>query len=66
MSSLNQLPLMASPNDDADLSPSVASGYKITEKKTVGEYAALDAKYFPLPLAIFPLPSYMMLLVMSR
>jgi len=35
---------MSSHNDDADLAPSVAAGYKITEKKTVGEYAALDAK----------------------
>jgi hypothetical protein len=36
---------MTSTNDDVDLAPSVAAGYKVTEKKTVGEYAALDAKY---------------------
>jgi hypothetical protein len=36
---------MAQRNDDEDLAPSVASGYKITEKKSVNEYAALDAKY---------------------
>jgi hypothetical protein len=34
-----------SANEDTDLAPSVAAGYKITEKKSVGEYAALDAKY---------------------
>jgi hypothetical protein len=33
-----------SQNDDADLAPSVATGYKIAEKKTLGEYTALDAK----------------------
>jgi hypothetical protein len=33
-----------SQNDDADLAPSLAAGYKITEKKTLDEYAALDAK----------------------
>jgi hypothetical protein len=36
---------MAPTNDDVDLAPSVAAGYKVTEKKTVSEYAALDAKY---------------------
>ena len=35
---------MTSTHDDADLAPSLAAGYKLTEKKTVGEYAALDAK----------------------
>jgi hypothetical protein len=35
---------MTSTNEDADLAPSVATGYKITEKKTVDEYAALDAE----------------------
>ena len=48
---------MGSANEDADLAPSVASGYKITEKKTVGEYAALDAKY-PLLQATPPLIMY--------
>lgn len=38
---------MTSTNDDADLAPSVAAGYRVTEKKTVSEYAALDAKYHP-------------------
>jgi hypothetical protein len=33
-----------SAHEDTDLAPSVAAGYKITEKKSVGEYAALDAK----------------------
>ena len=37
---------MSQTNDDADLAPSVASGYKITEKKTLDEYTALDSKYF--------------------
>jgi len=42
---------MSSNNEDADLAPSVAAGYKITEKKTVDEYAALDAKsLLPPPL----------------
>lgn len=36
-----------SQNDDADLAPSVATGYKIAEKKSLGEYTALDAKYLP-------------------
>jgi hypothetical protein len=36
---------MGATNDDADLAPSTAAGYKISEKKTVDEYAALDAKY---------------------
>jgi hypothetical protein len=36
---------MASTSEDAELAPSTAPGYKITEKKTVQEYAALDAKY---------------------
>jgi hypothetical protein len=35
---------MTSTNEEADLAPSVAAGYKITEKKTVDEYTALDAK----------------------
>jgi hypothetical protein len=35
---------MSTSNEDNDLSPSVATGYKITEKKTVSEYANLDAK----------------------
>jgi hypothetical protein len=38
---------MASSNEDADLAPSVAAGYRITEKKTVDEYAALDSKSIP-------------------
>ena len=37
---------MSETNDDADLAPSVVSGYKITEKKTLDEYTALDSKYF--------------------
>ena len=39
-----------SAHEDTDLAPSVAAGYKIAEKKSVGEYAALDAKYLSLPL----------------
>jgi hypothetical protein len=35
---------MASTTEDSDLVPSVAEGYKITEKKSVNEYAALDSK----------------------
>jgi hypothetical protein len=38
---------MASTSDDADLAPSNTEGYRITEKKTVDEYAALDAKFEP-------------------
>jgi hypothetical protein len=38
---------MSEVKDDLDLAPSVATGYKISEKKTLGEYTALDAKSFP-------------------
>jgi hypothetical protein len=37
---------MSHTNDDVDLAPSVAAGYKITEKKTLDEYTSLDAKCF--------------------
>jgi hypothetical protein len=36
---------MASTSEEAELAPSTAAGYKITEKKTLEEYTALDAKY---------------------
>jgi hypothetical protein len=36
---------MTSRNEDDEIAPTVAAGYKITEKKSVNEYAALDAKY---------------------
>ena len=38
---------MASTSEDADLAPSRAEGYNLSEKKTVEEYASLDAKYDP-------------------
>jgi hypothetical protein len=48
---------MASANDEQDFVPSVAPGYKITEKKTVDEYQTLDAKFRPLsnPTDVLPL-----------
>ena len=36
---------MTSRNEDDEIAPSVTIGYKITEKKSVNEYATLDAKY---------------------
>jgi hypothetical protein len=33
--------------DDVDLAPSRTEGYNLTEKKTVAEYTALDAKFYP-------------------
>jgi len=39
---------MSEGKEDADLAPSIAAGYKISEKKTLDEYTALDAEYSPL------------------
>jgi len=46
---------MASTGDDADLAPSHTEGYNLTEKKTVEEYAALDAKFKPLNASVLTL-----------
>ena len=39
---------MSEGKEDADMAPSIAAGYKISEKKTLNEYTALDAKYIHL------------------